>query len=47
MWASELQMRPPESLSVLFQYCWEAWEAFVLPGWLRNFQEKKAEERLN
>ena len=34
-------MRSPEFLSELFQYCWEAWEAFVLPGWLRNFQEKR------
>ena len=34
-------MRSLEFLSELFQYCWEAWEAFVLPGWLRNFQEKR------
>lgn len=34
-------VRPPEFLSVLFQYRWEAWEVFVLPGWLYNFQEKR------
>lgn len=34
-------MSSPEFLSVLFQYCWEAWEIFVLSDWLCNFQEKR------